>query len=248
MEQLIDIHCHILPAVDNGSVSMDQTKKMLKIAHEQGITFIIATPHYGAECINADGRDLDEKLQRVKLAARELAPDFQIELGNEIFYSEAIVDHLRKGKARTLAGTCYCLVKFPKEEEFQSMKEGLHRLLMQGFYPILSHMESYSCLYRNYEVIAELINLGAYMQMNTQSLLGSPFDSHVKYARKLMAYDMVHFLGTGSHSDHLRAPLMKEGVSFIDKTYGWDARNRLMDNTRKLLLNQKVQGRLYTYL
>lgn len=248
MEQLIDIHCHLLPAVDNGSVSMDQTKRMLKIAYEEGITHIIATPHYGAGCINADNNELEEKLWQVRNAARELNPAFQIELGNEIFYSEAIPEHLRKRKARTLAGTRYCLVKFLKEEEYKVIKEGLHSLLIQGFYPVLSHMESYHCLYGNYEATARLINLGVYMQMNIGSLMGNPLDPKVKYARRLMSYEMVHFIGTGSRSDHIRAPMMRAGLHYIGRSYGKDARNRLMENTRKLLRNQKVECRIYPYI
>ncbi len=70
MEQLIDIHCHILPAVDNGSVSMEQTRNMLKIAYEEGITYIIATPHYGAGCINPDKSELEEKLRNYRASAQ----------------------------------------------------------------------------------------------------------------------------------------------------------------------------------
>ncbi len=247
MERLIDIHCHILPAVDNGSVSMDQTKRMLNIAYEEGITYIIATPHYGAGCINTGNPELEDKLEKVRKAAKEIDPAFQIELGNELFYSREIVEHLRKGRALTLANTRYCLVKFPKDEEYPAMKAGLHSLLIQGYYPILSHMESYRCLYENYEGIANLINLGVYMQMNSRSLTGNPLDSRVRYARRLISNGMVHLIGTGSHSDCLKPPQMKKGLALIKKDYGEAVRKRLLENTQKLLLNQKMERKIFPY-
>lgn len=245
MEQLIDIHCHLLPAVDNGSVSMEQTKNMLKIAYEEGITYIIATPHYGAGCINPDKGELEEKLKKVRQAAKELTADFRIELGNELFYSSDITEHLRKGKAATLVGTRYCLVRFYREEEYENMRNGLHSLLIQGYYPILSHVENYQCLSGNYEGIAKLINLGVYMQLNIKSLLGNPFDSSVRHARRLLNYEMIHFIGTGSRSDSIRAPMMKEGFRFIENYQGTEMKRQLLKNTESLLRNQKIDRKFY---
>lgn len=248
MERLIDIHCHILPAVDNGSVSMDQTRRMLTNAHEEGITYIIATPHYGAGCINSRSSELEEKLHQVQKAAKEIDSEFQVELGNELFYSQDIAQHLRKGMARTLAGTRYCLVKFLEDEEYSFLKSGLHSLLIQGYYPVLAQVESYRCLYENYDNIAALINLGVYMQMNCRSLTGSVLNPNVRFARRLMEYDMVHLLGTGYSSDAQKSPGLKGGLSFISRYYGEERKNNLLENTGKLLLNEKIERQLFRYV
>lgn len=245
MERLIDIHCHILPAVDNGSVSMEQTKRMLQIAYEEGITYIIATPHYGAGCVNAGSPALEDKLEQVRRAAKEIDTEFQIELGNELYYSQDIPEHLRKGKARTLANTRYCLVKFPEDEEYAAMKAGLHSLLVQGYYPVLSHMEDYRCLYENYEDMAGLNNLGVYMQMNIKSLTGNSIDSRVRFARRLMSCGMVHFIGTGSRSDDIESLHVKKGLKFISRVYGEEVRKTLLENPNKLLLNRKIERKTF---
>ncbi|SHO49549.1 CpsB/CapC family capsule biosynthesis tyrosine phosphatase [Anaerocolumna xylanovorans] len=248
MERLIDIHCHILPAVDNGSVSMDQTKRMLKIAYEEGITYIIATPHYGAGCVNTGKLELEDKLEQVRRAAKEIDTEFQIELGNELYYSQDIAEHLRKGKARTLANTRYCLVKFPEDEEYALMRAGLHSLLVQGYYPVLSHVEGYRCFYENYEDIARLINLGVYMQMNIRSLTGNSLDPRVRFARRLMAYGMVHFIGTGSRSDYTQSLHVRKGLAFISRGYGEEVKRTLLENTNKLLLNRKIERKTFPYV
>lgn len=237
MNRWIDIHSHILPSVDDGSVGMTQTKNMLKIAYEEGIRSIIATPHYGAGCRNTDKKELKEKLELVRHMAKQLDEAFCIELGNEIYYSEEIITDLRKGKALTLAGTRYVLVEFAAEEEYKEIKTGLHRLLIYGYLPVLAHVEKYKSLYRNYDGIHDLIWLGAYMQMNISSLTGK----EAAYCKKLLGYELVHILGTDAHSDYRRAPFIDAGLSVIQKKYGESMINQLLtENALKLLHNEKI--------
>lgn len=238
----IDIHSHILPAVDDGSVSLIQTRNMLRIAYEEGIHYIIATPHYGAGCRNPDKEEIKKKLELVQQEAGKIDPSFRVEIGNELYYSEDIIEHLRKEKAFTLAGTRYVLVKFAKTDDYETIKTGIHRLLIYGYLPILAHVEKYDSLYQDFEGIYNIIRLGGYMQMNTTSLMGNYLDKHTFYCRQLMEYGLVHVLGTDSHSDYsLRAPRMKDGISLIRKKFGEDLVNKIMlENTGKLLKNQYI--------
>ncbi|WFR57872.1 hypothetical protein QA584_01975 [Anaerocolumna sp. AGMB13025] len=241
MNQWIDIHCHILPAVDNGSVNMKQTKNMLKIAHEEGIHSIIATPHYGVGCRNPDQEELKRKLELVREEAKQIDESFCIELGNELYFSDDIIEHLRKKKALTLAGTRYILVEFASDEAYNTIKTGLHRLLIYGYLPVLAHVENYECLYQNYEGIYDMIRLGVYMQMNISSITGGYANRRAGHCRKLIEYELVHILGTDAHSDYVRAPRIMEGIEVIRKKYGADLIQKLLtENTNKLLQNQYI--------
>lgn len=241
MNQWIDIHNHILPAVDDGSVSMKQTKNMLKIAYEEGIHYIIATPHYGAGCRNTDISELTDKLDLVRQEAKQIDEDFRIDLGNEIYYSEDILEDLRKKKALTLAGTRYVLVEFSSDEAYKDIKTGLRRLLIHGYLPVLAHAEKYECLYRSYKEISDLIWLGAYMQMNISSITDGYASRRAVHCRKLLDYGLIHILGTDAHSDYIRAPRMLEGLAFIRKKYGdFMIDQLLVENTLKLLHNERI--------
>lgn len=243
---MIDIHSHILPAVDDGSVNLKQSKNMLKIAHEEGIQYIIATPHYGAGCVNPNQEELQKKLELVRKEAKKIDKNFRIELGNELFFSDDILVHLRKKKALTLAGTRYVLVEFATSETYEDLKVGLHRLLIQGYLPILAHVERYECLYENYEGIEYLINLGAYMQLNIISVLGKGREKQVAFSRKLLDYGMIHFLGTDSHSDSGRAPMIKEAQAYLYKRYGVEVIDTLLyENAGRLLNNEYISIRSY---
>lgn len=236
-----DIHSHILPLVDNGSVSMQQTKNMLKIAYEDGIRFILATPHYGVGCRNSDQEELKSKLELVRREAEQIDSNFRIELGNELFFSDDIIEHLRKKKALTLAGTRYVLVEFASADSFVNIKSGLHRFLINGYLPVLSHVEKYECLHRNYEGIQSLIRLGAYMQMNISSITGNLSNTDAAFCKKLIQYGMIHLVGTDSHSDYIRTPSMREGILYMRRRFGEKTINQLLFiNTKKLLDNQYI--------
>lgn len=238
---MIDIHNHILYGVDDGSVSLLQTKNMLKIAFSQGIQRIIATPHYGVGCVNTSLYELYKKLDVVREEAKKINGNFLIELGNEVYYSEDLIIHLRKNQALTLAGTRYVLVAFDSSIDYKELKTGLHRLLIHGYYPILSQVEKYDCLYLNYSDIYELIQLGVYMQMNSVSVLGNVFNKSTYYCKQLIGYELVHFIATNSHSDALRVPTMKESYEILSKKFSPHIANQIFyENGEKLLNNEYI--------
>lgn len=244
MNQWIDVHSHLLPCVDDGSVSMQQTKNMLEIAYKQGINRIIATPHYGVGCRNPGQDELLKKLDLVRGEAKKINENLRIELGNELFFSEDIIEHLRSRKALTLAGTRYVLVEFATQDNYQTIRTGLHRLLINGYLPVLAHVERYESLYEEYDKIFDMIELGAYMQLNISSIVGRITNGRKRYSKRLIEYGLIHFIGTDSHSDNGRAPLMLEGIKYIRRKYGKKVVEQLLvENTMKLLQNQYIERR-----
>lgn len=237
----IDIHSHILPDTDNGAVGLKQTIAMLEMADKANITGIIATPHYGVGCRNPEPKDLYKKLELVRRQAEIINKNFHIDLGNELYYSEDIIRDLRKEKALTLAGTRYVLVKFSPFESYEEIKTGIHRLLMYGYLPILSQVETYISLKEEYEKIDSLIILGAYMQMNISSLSKAFGNKETYYAKRLIDYGLIHMFGTDSHSVAGKSEGIKEGLNLVQKRYRESVLADLFwGNARKLLQNQYI--------
>lgn len=236
-----DIHSHILPCVDDGSVSLKQSRKMLEIAYKEGITSMFATPHYSVGCVNMEVKELKKRYESVSDIARDIDPSFKVLLGNELYYSEDIIRHLRQGKALTLNETRYVLVEFPSKESFDNIKTGIHRLLIYGYLPIISHVERYTSLMDKLENIQTLINLGAYTQINISTVQGDVGKNKRKFCKDLITYDMLHFLGTNCHSDYRRAPYMKKAVTYLKRKFGEEVINRLLiDNPQVLLKNEYI--------
>jgi protein-tyrosine phosphatase len=213
----IDLHTHILPGVDDGSRSMEQTVRMLQIAYDEGIRTIIATPHYIAGAKNLTPEQLKLICSQVQDEAWKIDRDMKILLGNEIYYSESVLEALQSGTALTLAGSRYVLVEFSPKETFNNIFRGLTRLTGAGYLPIIAHIERYRCLYKKEDSIVELHGLGCYLQMNCNSLLGGILDTEAMYHRKLIQLGLIHFLGSDCHDDQIRIPCMMKAKKRLHK-------------------------------
>lgn len=217
IDNYVDVHSHILPGVDDGSRSMDETVQMLKIAISQGIRCIIATPHYITGATNAPVEQLHQVREQVQAEAEKLDPELRILLGNELFYSESIVDALKSGQALTLAQSRYVLVEFSVKEDYRRIYQGISQLLQAGYAPILAHVERYQCLHRKSSLLEELVKLGCYLQMNSSSLVGGMFDKQAAFNRKLFAQGYIHLVGSDCHDSKIRVPRMKSAVQTLQK-------------------------------
>ena len=132
--KFIDIHTHILPEVDDGSGSMEETIKMLQLAQEQQIATIIATPHYIPGGRNVPVEVLRQKLEQVQAEASKVNPNMKLFLGNEIYYSDSVIEDLKAGKILTLADSRYVLVEFSTKDTDQHIYRALSDLIRNGIY------------------------------------------------------------------------------------------------------------------
>lgn len=233
-----DIHAHILPGVDDGAADMKQTIRMLQMAASEQITAIIATPHYICGRENPKPEHLNELKCQVQEAALKINKDLRIFLGNEIYYSESAVSDLRQGKALTLAESRYVLVEFSKGERFNAIYQGIRELTRHGYMPILAHAERYICLHRKTDLIAELVKAGCYIQVNGSSITGGIMNTNTAFVRKLLNRGLVHFIGSDSHNDGTRAPIMKTAVKYLLKRCNREIAERILhENPTKIFQN-----------
>ncbi len=233
-----DIHTHILPGVDDGASNMEETQKMLKLAVDQGISAIIATPHFVCGAKNTSARRLHEIMDQVRTEAVKLDAGFQLSLGNELFYSESIIEALQSKEALTLAGSRYVLVEFSPGEEYRTLYRGLGNLVRAGYAPILAHMERYQCLDKKIERILEIIELGCYIQINCTCLIGGSFHRKANYFYDLMNQGLIHFIATDCHDSIVRTPRMASAVDALRSKVDEEILERiLIENPRKIIQN-----------
>lgn len=237
---MIDIHSHILPGVDDGARNMQETIEMLRAAYEEGIRIMIATPHYDNRHKQSFSK-LEEKLELVRQAAWEMDSDFNIYMGNEIYYEEGIQEVLREKKAFTLAGGRYVLIEFSTSESYKVMYQGMKEFILEGFIPIIAHIERYDCLWKRTERIKDLVDLGCYMQINAASLIGGFFDLQAVYCRKLAENGLIHFIASDCHNTKSRKPIMKTSLSGLKKTMSAaQIQNLVLNNAYKVIENKYI--------
>lgn len=161
----------------------------------QGIRAVIATPHFSRR------GDPDEYRQLLKSVQTEIwksCPDFQLYLGQELYYHEDLGDRLLSGQALTLADSSYILVEFDPAAPFSRMSRGIRNLCGLGYIPVLAHAERYGCL-RESGMLERLREMGALFQVNYESLTGRWYDRDVFCAGKQIR-------STGPFFKHRYAP------------------------------------------
>ena len=207
----IDIHAHILPGVDDGASDWEETGKMLRRAHEQGITHIIATPHYVS---GQDTGRLLEMAKRLNETAHSISEDLTVSLGQEVQYFEDLPSFLEQGKVLTLSNSRYVLVEFLPGDGYTRLFRAVRRLVQSSWLPIIAHAERYDCL-REKGRTRELTRCGAYLQMNAGSLAGGLWDRRAAWCRKEILRGNIHFIATDMHGIAVRPPELGEAVSWM---------------------------------
>lgn len=200
---MIDFHAHILPNIDDGSASMEESINLIKEAEQAGFTGIISTSHYLQNYYESDEEErrriLAELANQVKVADAE-AEIPKLYLGSEIYISTDIVELLEEGKASTINGTNYVLFELPMNSKPLFAKEVVYKLIENGYKPIIAHPERYSYVKEDIEFVRELKSMGALFQSNYGSVIGMYGGSAKKTLKKLLKEDLISFLGSDVHA------------------------------------------------
>ena len=234
-----DIHTHILPGVDDGAADMEEALRMADMAYEEGIRVIVATPHYGRVNPKYDpdhGAKVCAELRRQIMARHE---DMRLYMGNELFYSPAVLEDLRKGRARTLGGSDYALIEFHPMEEYAYIEKAVRNMVSYGYRPIIAHVERCSSLHKRVGDIEELTELGAYMQINARSFLGGRFDKRTRWCRTLVKEGLIHFVASDCHNTEGRSPVMRLAAEQIKEWAGEETVKQIMHHNVQRLMQNK---------
>ena len=230
---MIDFHLHILPAMDDGSKNEQESIAMLTELKNQGITRVIATPHF-----YANGESVSAFLSRRQKSFEKLNlnSDFpQVVLGAEVRYYEGI-SRLADLTKLCISGTDLLLLEMPSAKWTDFVIKELISLASNGNITlVLAHIERYIFMQPK-SVFADLLNSGVLMQINASFING--FFTRRK-ALKLLGSDMAHFVGSDCHNTTDRAPEMKSAVSHIAKGLGEDFLHHLVNYGNEFFCKDK---------
>lgn len=238
-EGLWDIHCHIIPGVDDGSRDLEMSKTMLDMSYEQGVRNMIATPHFYPGHRNASSEHVARAFKELQEYAKEKYPDYNLYRGNEIYYQDNITESIEKDEVLTLAGSRYVLAEFSYGVNFKDLKKAVYKLSSHGYYPILAHIERYTCLYKQEKLVDELIQEGAYIQLNGENFHKGLLVTKRSYCVKLIRDGLVHFLASDTHNISDRKPNLGDAYEYLQRRVDKEILQKIMiDNPKKILLNK----------
>jgi protein-tyrosine phosphatase len=241
MRPSIDIHCHIMPGVDDGARDAATSLEMLKIAQKSGIEHIVLTPHHKPMHHNVSPDHNQKYTKALQEMAVKNGIDVKLYSGNEIYYSDETFDELVSGRICTLAGSDYVLFEFHPTNPYKAIHNAIYQVQAAGYIPILAHVERYSDMVSHFSYVEEMVDMGCYIQVNASSIMGKYGFGISHFTKKLLKNHLVHFVATDAHDTDKRAPKLSECREFIGRKFGQDYSDRLLwDNPMCVINNETI--------
>ena len=238
---MIDIHSHILPNIDDGARSIEETFNMIKEAKNVGFDVIVSTSHYmeGYYETNVPEREVWVKAIHENLQAKNI--DINLFLGNEIYMSDNIIELLEDRKASTINDTSYVLFELPLNVEPLNLYDTIYELQQYKLVPILAHPERYSFVQREPELIYDLVEKGVLMQANYGSIIGQYGKKAQMIVKKFFEGNMIHLLGTDVHRQNTIYPKIPQIMSELNELIGEEKLKELTEiNPRLVIQNKRI--------
>ena len=197
---MFDIHTHIIPYVDDGSSSLEESINMIKHEIDIGVTDIICTPHHIFHRYEATVEVIKERFNFLKEEVEKLNLPIKLYLGQEICYThrEDIISMLKNGTLLTLNNTNRVLLEFSFTREPEDILDVIYNFNINGYEVIIAHVERYEWM--TLDKVVALRNEGALIQINSNSILGLTSWSEKRFVKKLLKHNLVDFVASDTHS------------------------------------------------
>lgn len=241
---MIDIHCHILPGVDDGASDMEEALEMARMASRSGVTDIIATPHFRGELEQLDQRHIiDRRFRSLQEAlARERIP-VRLHAGAEVLCLPETGALAAQRQLPTLGDGGYVLIEFYFDESYAVMDQALAEIADCGYKIVVAHPERYGAIQRDPFHLERWARFGYAFQLNKGSVLGAFGRRSEQAAHKILEMGLAHLFATDAHGCDSRTShvgMLDQWVqAFCDARYG---KILLEENPRRVLQGQPMVG------
>lgn len=199
-----DMHSHLIPGIDDGSKSMDESMVMLAKFETMGYKKVITTPHIMSDYFKNTPEIINSGLEKVKDAAQKIGLSIEIEAAAEYYYDDAFMQKLKAKDPLQTFGDNYILFEFSFHTIPYHTDDLIFELITQNYKPTLAHFERYTYFMGSLDQAKEWRNKGVNIQMNINSLFGHYGPEIQKQARLMVDEGIVDFIGTDCHRiEHL---------------------------------------------
>ena len=240
---MIDIHAHILPNLDDGSESLEESLEMAELAVESGVEIMAATPHSNqmGRFENFQSVQLEQSFEQLRETLKREKIQLQILKGMEIWASDDIVQKIKNKQLGGINGTAYYLVEFPFDADPWWIRECLEEIFEIGNIPLIAHPERYFCVQDYPELVYEWVQNGCVTQMNKGSVLGRFGRSVMKTAHILLKNDLISCMASDAHRSYMRTPYMREAKEELIRLGGYEFAWYLTEkNPERIIRNQQI--------
>ncbi len=229
---MIDLHSHILPGIDDGSPSMKESVNMCRIAFEDGIRTVVATPHYKPGFIENSRNKILRAVKELNGEISKKGIDLEILPGCEALAFPELPELIKAGEIVTLNNSGkYLLLELPCQGvEVDSIKELIFKLEVINVIPIIAHPERYVFVQKEPEIMREFVNLGALGQITSSSLCSGRGSSSGKTAGYFLERGLAHIIASDAHNCTSRKPALKEAFQLAQELVGTEKFKKISED------------------
>ena len=234
---MIDLHCHILPGIDDGPATMDESIEMCRIARADGITAIVATPHFRPGRYDLSEGAITAAYEGLCSEVARLGIDIEILAGADVTVTPELLIHLSQKSRLTINKTGrFFLAELPSAAVPARWDQYLLSLIARGFSPILTHPERNGWFLSHRDALYPFVSAGGLVQITAMSLTGEVGEAAQSYSRYLLKQGLAHIIATDAHSAHQRKPLLSGAVAAAASIIGKDEAFRMVRDTPRAII------------
>lgn len=238
---MIDMHSHILPALDDGAADWDQAIAMARVASGDGITEVVCTPHWVLGKYDNSREIILDRVAELKERLADKQIPLDVHPGAELRIDMSLPQRVKSGELLTLNDAGYVLLELPDEILPDNLGEFFWDLQIAGFRPILSHVERNPIIRENPRRLFDWVEAGILTQITAASLQEEFAEEIREFAVFLVERRLVHMLVTDSHGLRMRKPILSEARRVVEGLVGTEAAQRMvLDTPRHILRGEPV--------
>ncbi len=234
---LVDLHCHLISGVDDGAHDDNESIKMMRIAYEDGVRTIAATPH----AHRCPANRVPAKVEHLNDLARQHEIDIQVVPGIEVRYDPNLFRRFEAGEFLTLNETRYLLLEIHLSGSWpRSFMATVGELHEAGIWPILAHAERYEDIQNDPTILLDVVAAGVPVQINADSLAGRAERGARPAAEYLISNRMAHIIASDGHNGRWRQPRIRAAIERVAELAGEDYARWVAGNSAAVIAGEPI--------
>ncbi len=240
---MIDIHCHILPGLDDGADDAEETLEMCRLALSEGVTAIFATPHLFQGMFSTDRSLILSVFEKTRNMLEEEGIPLKLYPGSDLHLVPDLLERFAQGKGLTLNHGKYFLLELPSRVLPQNLNGMIFDLISNGYIPIITHPERNEVILRKPSILLQMLSVGALCQITAMSVTGEFGKESEWLSRALIEAGGVHFIASDAHSTGRRSPSLLPALQVAEGQVGKEqARRFVVENPEAVLAGEPIEG------